>query len=121
MKFSFSSLQHPDGIGIISVHKYDDRYACKLANGNWGIVQINGTSSLWIAGNKVEDVMRNLGWGSAMDSEPVWSCAGRPSLGALPIENNDGRTTCYACGAATKRVQGFLAMSTYDVCTKCGK
>jgi hypothetical protein len=34
-------------------------------------------------------------------------------------KNNDGRATCYACGASTKSVMGFN--SEYQICTKCGK
>ena len=37
----------------------------------------------------------------------------------MTAKNNDGRTTCYACGASTKTVVGFS--SSYQVCTKCGK
>lgn len=33
--------------------------------------------------------------------------------------NNDGRDTCFACGAKTKTVMGFS--NSYQVCTKCGK
>lgn len=35
--------------------------------------------------------------------------------------NNDGRDTCFWCGATTKKVPGFLAHSVYNICTKCGK
>ena len=35
-------------------------------------------------------------------------------------KNNDGRTSCFWCGASTKSVpSGFVAI--YDICTKCGK
>ena len=34
-------------------------------------------------------------------------------------QNNDGRTTCFACGAPTKEVPGL--MRSYTVCTACGK
>jgi hypothetical protein len=34
-------------------------------------------------------------------------------------KNNDGRITCAWCGANTKPVQSLL--STYNICTKCGK
>lgn len=45
-------------------------------------------------------------------------------VGASPFvsvtaANNDGRKTCYACGAATKTVMGFS--NSYQICTKCGK
>jgi hypothetical protein len=33
--------------------------------------------------------------------------------------NNDGRITCWWCGAATKKTQGFSG--TWDVCEKCGR
>lgn len=35
-------------------------------------------------------------------------------------KNNDGRTTCFWCGAPTKDVPGVF-MNTYTICTKCGK
>lgn len=35
------------------------------------------------------------------------------------VKNNDGRDTCFACGAPTESKQGFT--DTYQVCTKCGK
>lgn len=34
-------------------------------------------------------------------------------------KNNDGRSTCYSCGAPTEDRQGFS--SVYQVCTQCGK
>lgn len=36
-------------------------------------------------------------------------------------QTNDGRESCYACGANVKQVQGFMYMSVYGVCTECGK
>lgn len=33
--------------------------------------------------------------------------------------NNDGRETCWWCGGATKKSQGFSG--TWDVCQECGK
>lgn len=38
---------------------------------------------------------------------------------ALEPRNNDGRTTCFWCGAPTSSVPGIFA--NYDVCTRCGK
>jgi len=37
-------------------------------------------------------------------------------------KNNDGRETCYWCGAQTKNVPG-ISMGSYDICTnkECGK
>jgi len=35
-------------------------------------------------------------------------------------KNNDGRTTCFRCGAPTKRVPG-ISVNNYDICTRCGK
>jgi len=36
------------------------------------------------------------------------------------LKNNDGRKTCFWCGAPTKSVpSGFVA--NYNICTKCGK
>jgi len=58
---------------------------------------------------------------------PIHTC---PSKGLQPIyrkdskdapvpeDNNDGRDTCYSCGAPTK-VVGFF--NNMRVCTKCGK
>ena len=34
-------------------------------------------------------------------------------------QNNDGRSTCYACGAPTEDREGLT--SVYQICTKCGK
>ena len=35
--------------------------------------------------------------------------------------NNDGRNSCFWCGAPTRCVPGFNMRTRYDVCTKCGK
>lgn len=34
-------------------------------------------------------------------------------------KNNDGRGTCYWCGAPCKQVRGVV--NTYNICTGCGK
>ena len=49
---------------------------------------------------------------------PDWTCSGAVTQ-CVTAKNNDGRDTCYACGAITKSVMGFN--SEYQVCTKCGK
>lgn len=49
---------------------------------------------------------------------PDWTDGSVPSV-KVTAKNNDGRDTCYACGAPTKAVMGF--MSEYNICTKCGK
>jgi len=36
---------------------------------------------------------------------------------SLTPKNNDGRTTCFACGGATRKAGG----GAYDICTKCGR
>lgn len=36
-----------------------------------------------------------------------------------PKQNNDERTTCYACGAPVKQIASIS--SVMGVCTKCGK
>ena len=41
------------------------------------------------------------------------------ALQPTPKQNNDGRTTCYACGAPVKQVASIG--SVMGVCTKCGK
>jgi hypothetical protein len=35
--------------------------------------------------------------------------------------NNDGRLTCYVCGASTRKCGGLRYDVDYRVCTKCGK
>lgn len=47
---------------------------------------------------------------------------GKPALLVLQGKrteprNNDGRATCWWCGAPTKRVPGVI--DVYDICTKC--
>jgi hypothetical protein len=51
-------------------------------------------------------------WTSTTDSNVAYSSK-------VAAANNDGRDTCYSCGASTKTVMGFT--NPYQVCTKCGK
>jgi hypothetical protein len=47
---------------------------------------------------------------------------GKPKFVGKYVEepkNNDGRQSCFWCGAPTKKRQGFSAM--YDICSACGK
>jgi hypothetical protein len=38
----------------------------------------------------------------------------------LEPRNNDGRSTCFWCGAPTRSVPG-ISVNNYDICTGCGK
>ena len=53
-------------------------------------------------------------WTSTADSNVTATYSSKVS-----VANNDGRDTCYSCGASTKTVMGFTSL--YQVCTKCGK
>lgn len=47
---------------------------------------------------------------------PVWQADPRSAEGP---KNNDGRKSCYWCGADTKTIP--LATSLAQVCSKCGR
>jgi len=59
--------------------------------------------------------------GSHVPRHPAWSWVRMYKVyDSFCPRNNDGRKTCFWCGAPTKRVPGIVT-NVYDICTKCGR
>lgn len=109
------SLQDEYPLGTILEFLEKD---CDVNKGDFATVVGHTRSGLILNFNRLIQTNSICGWSP---SQHRWKIIDKLQVSvsshSTSPRNNDGRITCFACGAATRKAGGGI----YDICTQCGR